>query len=155
MSDPAGLKGTVEIVEPTPAERTIARRAAEARATVPDLELGVDVDMGRWVERAGESGPAVGALLVRAAGLKPSERSGATFTLARYGVTRAGGLIPPPHAVAVAAGELREVPGIRDGAVVPTHGIALTLASDHRILYGANAARVLARIRELLEHAEL
>lgn len=31
--------------EPTRAERTIGRRAAEARATVPDLELSTDVDV--------------------------------------------------------------------------------------------------------------
>jgi len=36
-----GPKGEVTVQEPTPAERTVARRAAEARATVPDLELTV------------------------------------------------------------------------------------------------------------------
>lgn len=36
-----GPKGEVTVQEPTPAERTMARRAAEARATVPDTELTV------------------------------------------------------------------------------------------------------------------
>jgi pyruvate dehydrogenase E2 component (dihydrolipoamide acetyltransferase) len=204
VSDPAGLKGTVEIVELTPAERAIARRTAEARATVPDLELSVDIDMARSVEL----GSSITALLVRASAralrenprangayrdghfelysrvnaglvvadgvtatvldadqktlaeltaeidaleskvgdLRPAERSGATFALARYAVTRAGALITPPHAVALAAGEVREVG--------PAHLMTLTLACDHRIVYGAYAARVLARIRELLERAE-
>lgn len=39
----SGPKGEVSVQEPTPAERTIARRAAEARATVPDLELTVSL----------------------------------------------------------------------------------------------------------------
>jgi pyruvate dehydrogenase E2 component (dihydrolipoamide acetyltransferase) len=35
--------------------------------------------------------------------------------------------------------------------VVARHTLLLTLACDHRILYGADAAQFLARIRELLE----
>jgi pyruvate dehydrogenase E2 component (dihydrolipoamide acetyltransferase) len=35
--------------------------------------------------------------------------------------------------------------------VVARHTMAVTLACDHRILYGADAARFLARVRELLE----
>jgi hypothetical protein len=41
----AGPKGDTRIEEPTRAQRTIVRRTAEARATVPDLELDTDVDM--------------------------------------------------------------------------------------------------------------
>ena len=32
------------MVQPTPAERTIARRVAESRATIPDLELTMGLD---------------------------------------------------------------------------------------------------------------
>jgi pyruvate dehydrogenase E2 component (dihydrolipoamide acetyltransferase) len=39
----SGPKGETTLQEPTPAERAIARRAAEARATVPDLELSVSL----------------------------------------------------------------------------------------------------------------
>ena len=38
-------KGEIEIIEPSRAERAVIRRSAEARATVPDLELSVDVDL--------------------------------------------------------------------------------------------------------------
>jgi pyruvate dehydrogenase E2 component (dihydrolipoamide acetyltransferase) len=38
-------KGTVETVEPTRPERAVIRRSAESRATVPDLELEVVVDL--------------------------------------------------------------------------------------------------------------
>jgi pyruvate dehydrogenase E2 component (dihydrolipoamide acetyltransferase) len=37
----AGPKGETRVIEPTPAERTVARRVAESRATVPHLELTV------------------------------------------------------------------------------------------------------------------
>ena len=39
----SGAKGVTTLVDPTAAERTVARRAAEARATVPDLELSVEI----------------------------------------------------------------------------------------------------------------
>lgn len=42
---PGGVKGVTRIEEPSPRQRTIARRVAEARATVPDVELSAEVDM--------------------------------------------------------------------------------------------------------------
>jgi pyruvate dehydrogenase E2 component (dihydrolipoamide acetyltransferase) len=43
MSAPAtsGAKGAVETIEPTAAQRTAARRAAEAKATIPDFQVAV------------------------------------------------------------------------------------------------------------------
>lgn len=38
-------KGATEIIETTRAERAVIRRSAESRATVPDLELEVEVDI--------------------------------------------------------------------------------------------------------------
>jgi pyruvate dehydrogenase E2 component (dihydrolipoamide acetyltransferase) len=38
-------KGTVETVEPSRAERAVIRRSAESRATVPDLELELTVEL--------------------------------------------------------------------------------------------------------------
>jgi len=46
---------------------------------------------------------------------------------------------------------VREVAMVRDGDIVTGHEMSLTLACDHRILYGAHAAGFLARIRVLLE----
>jgi pyruvate dehydrogenase E2 component (dihydrolipoamide acetyltransferase) len=40
---------------------------------------------------------------------------------------------------------------VRDGEVVVRNIMRLTLACDHRILYGADAAEFLVRIRERLE----
>ena len=55
------------------------------------------------------------------------------------------------QAVAIAAGAIRERPVVRAGAIVPGHMMQLTLACDHRILYGAAAAAFAARIKQLLE----
>ena len=40
---------------------------------------------------------------------------------------------------------------VREGEIVASNTMTITLACDHRILYGADAARFLARVRELLE----
>lgn len=69
-SEPApptgGLKGEVALREPTRNEQTIARRNAEARATVPDLELSAEVEVSAAEELAPGGGPAFTAVLVRA-----------------------------------------------------------------------------------------
>lgn len=38
-----GPKGETRVIQPSPAERTVARRAAESRATIPHLELSVSL----------------------------------------------------------------------------------------------------------------
>ncbi len=85
MAHPAasGAKGTVEIVQPSKAEQAIARQAAEARATIPDLELTVDVNMDACVRLADVgAGPA----LVRASALALREhpRANASYRDGRF-----------------------------------------------------------------------
>lgn len=94
------------------------------------------------------------AAKVRENTITPPEVSGGTFTvsnLGMYGVAHFTAVINPGQAAILAVGELAERPVVRDGAVVPGHVMAMTLASDHRILYGADAALFLRRVRELLE----
>ncbi len=55
--------------EPTAAERTIARRAAESRATVPSIELAVEVEMAPCLDLRERHTGSITALLVRASGL--------------------------------------------------------------------------------------
>jgi pyruvate dehydrogenase E2 component (dihydrolipoamide acetyltransferase) len=69
----AGAKGEVRVEEPSPAERTVARRAAEARATVPELELTTDVEAGRSIELLAGRGVSFTAILVRACALSLRE----------------------------------------------------------------------------------
>ena len=56
-----------------------------------------------------------------------------------------------PQAAILAVGALAPRALVRDGALVARHTMNVTLACDHRILYGADAAQFLARIRALLE----
>jgi pyruvate dehydrogenase E2 component (dihydrolipoamide acetyltransferase) len=92
---------------------------------------------------------------VRSGEITPPELSGGTFTvsnLGMYGVSSFTAVINPPQAAILAVGALagRAVP-IGDD-IVARQVMPVTLACDHRILYGAGAAQFLARIRELLEH---
>jgi pyruvate dehydrogenase E2 component (dihydrolipoamide acetyltransferase) len=244
----AGAKGKTTSVELSRTQRTIARRMAESKATIPDFTLTVDVDMEACVElraelkrlshpgtdggsaaRGGGGGvaptyndmivkacalalrehprangsyrdgrfelhsrvnvgvavavasddPTAGALVVptvfdadtkalgeiaretralaervRDGSITPPELSGGTFTvsnLGMYGIANFTAIVNPPQAAILAVGAVEQHAVVRDGEIVARHTMSVTLACDHRILYGADAALVLARVRELLE----
>jgi pyruvate dehydrogenase E2 component (dihydrolipoamide acetyltransferase) len=220
-SELSGLKGEIRIVDPTRAQRAIARRSAETRATVPDLELRVDVDIDAALALADGRGVSLTAVLVRACAqalhdcpqangayrdgryelysrvnvgvtlhsegayitptvldadtkaveelhreieqvraqagsgrLTPPQLAGATFTLAEFGDYAVDGwspLLTPPQAAAVTAGRVRSAPVVRDGEVTAGRLLGLTLACDHRILFGAHAAAFLEAIASRLQ----
>jgi pyruvate dehydrogenase E2 component (dihydrolipoamide acetyltransferase) len=215
------LKGETTVQEPDRAGRAVARRSAEIRATVPDLEMAIDAGADALLARAEADGASTTALLLaacaralrefprvngayrdgryelysrvnvgvviqtpetpvtatvldadakspaqldeevarlaaraRSGELTPPEQAGATFTfedLGELGVDRAAGLVRPSQAAILAAGAIRAVPVARDGAVVAGHQLTLTLASDHRIVFGALAAGFLRRVTELVD----
>jgi pyruvate dehydrogenase E2 component (dihydrolipoamide acetyltransferase) len=230
-ADVATAKGDVRVQELTRTQQVIARRMAEAKATVPEFTLEAEIDMDAAVRTreelkamageeavvpsyndmivkasalalrefprangayrdghfelfsrvnvgvavAGEGslvvpvvfdadGKALGeiaretralAARVRDGSITPPELSGGTFTvsnLGMYGISNFTAVINPPQAAILAVGALVERPVVRDGAVVPGHVMPVTLACDHRILYGAEAAEFLGRLRALLEH---
>ena len=68
-----------------------------------------------------------------------------------YGVKSFTAIINPPQAAILSVGALEPRAVVREGELVARHTMTLTLVCDHRILYGAEAAQFLARIRELLE----
>jgi pyruvate dehydrogenase E2 component (dihydrolipoamide acetyltransferase) len=91
---------------------------------------------------------------VREGKITPPELSSGTFTvsnLGMYGIRRFVAVINPPQAAILAVGELSPRPAVRDGELVVRALMELTLTCDHRILYGADAAEFLAKIREYLE----
>jgi pyruvate dehydrogenase E2 component (dihydrolipoyllysine-residue acetyltransferase) len=91
---------------------------------------------------------------VRAGAVTPPELSGGTFTvsnLGMFGVTEFVAVINPPQAAILAVGKMEPRAVVRDGEIVARNTMSITLACDHRILYGADAAEFLARIRALLE----
>jgi pyruvate dehydrogenase E2 component (dihydrolipoamide acetyltransferase) len=68
-----------------------------------------------------------------------------------FGVTRFTAVISEPQAAILAVGAIQERPTGRDGQVVLAPLMTATLAADHRIIYGADAARFLAQLRDLLQ----
>ena len=217
----AGVKGEVRIQEPERWQQAVARRSAEARATVPHVELETVVSMDRAAEQARDLDCTPAALVLhacalalrevplanaayrdgkfelysrinvgvvvaademyaiptlfdadtmsplqlsreverlharaRAGQLASPELSGATFTFwdaGELGLTRAAPLVVPPQAAALAAGAIQPVLQIHDEIPVPTHPMTITLACDHRILYGSRAAEFLNRVKRQLE----
>jgi pyruvate dehydrogenase E2 component (dihydrolipoamide acetyltransferase) len=83
--------------------------------------------------------------------LTPPELSAGTFTIASLGVRRFTPVLTPPQAAILAVGEVAPRAVVRDGELVARRTVELTLVSDHRILYGAEAAELLWRIRGYLE----
>jgi pyruvate dehydrogenase E2 component (dihydrolipoamide acetyltransferase) len=104
------------------------------------------------------------AARVRDGSITPPELGGGTFTvsnLGMFGVSAFTAIINPPQAAILSVGSLAPRPVVRAGdaddasdggeEIVARPTMTVTLACDHRILYGADAARFLARIRGLLE----
>jgi pyruvate dehydrogenase E2 component (dihydrolipoamide acetyltransferase) len=227
-------KGETTTVELTRTQRTIARRMAESKATIPDFTLTADVDMRECVELRAElkrlsqdESPTYNDMIVKACALAlreyprangsyrdgrfelhsrvnvgvavavtsdelaggalvvptlfdadtkalgeiaretrtlaqrvrdgqitPPELGGATFTvsnLGMYGIRHFSAIVNPPQAAILAVGEVAPRPVARKKKAIVRPTMTLTLSCDHRILYGADAARFLARVRELLE----
>jgi pyruvate dehydrogenase E2 component (dihydrolipoamide acetyltransferase) len=221
--EPISVKGEVVVQEPDAAQRTVARRTAEARATIPHVEMSSEVEMSAALAVRERERCSLTALLVRACALslrevphangayrdgrfelysrvnvgvvvaaddmyviptvfdadqltlpeltasidelrlRARERTltspafaGATFTLwnaGALGLTRSGIIINPPQAGALACGEVREAPVVRNGQIIPGRLMAATLACDHRVLYGAVAAEFLAAFARALSAA--
>jgi pyruvate dehydrogenase E2 component (dihydrolipoamide acetyltransferase) len=94
------------------------------------------------------------AELARSGRIGPADLEGATFTvsnLGMFGVTVFEAVINPPQAAILAVGALRRLPREIGGEVQVRPVLTLTLTSDHRVLDGAEAARFLRRLVELLD----
>jgi pyruvate dehydrogenase E2 component (dihydrolipoamide acetyltransferase) len=123
--------------------------AAEGALVVPtvfDADTKSVGEIAREVRRLAER--------VRTSTITPPELSGATFTvsnLGMYGMTAITPVINPPQAAILGVGAARETLAREAGEIVERSLLTLTLSCDHRILYGADAARFLADVKALLE----
>ena len=96
------------------------------------------------------------AARVRDGTVSPPELAGGTFTvsnLGMYGIAEFTAVINPPQAAILAVGTMERKPVVVDdrGKIEARNRMRLSLVCDHRILYGADAAEFLGRIRALLE----
>jgi len=112
-----------------------------------------DVDRKALVELAEETRRlAEGA---RARTLRPEDFHDGTFTvsnLGMFGVASFTAIIDPPQVAILAVGGARRAP-VEEGSerIVFRDLMTVTLSCDHRVVYGADGAQFLSRLRELLE----
>jgi pyruvate dehydrogenase E2 component (dihydrolipoamide acetyltransferase) len=124
--------------------------AADAALVVPTV---FDADAKALGEIARETRAL--AEKVRDGTITPPELGGGTFTvsnLGMFGISAFAAIINPPQAAIMSVGALTQRAVVADSGEVEARPIlTLTLVCDHRILYGAEAALFLGRVRELLQ----
>lgn len=84
----------------------------------------------------------------------PAELEGATFTVSNLGMYGIGWFIPvinPPQSAILGVGAIEQRPVAHEGAVALRKRMTVTLVCDHRVIYGAEAAELLALICKNLE----
>ncbi len=90
--------------------------------------------------------------------LQPSDWEGNTFTISNlgmFGIEEFTAIVNPPDACILAVGAIREVPVVKNGAVVPGHTMKLTLSCDHRVVDGASGSAFLQTLKVMLEEPVL
>jgi pyruvate dehydrogenase E2 component (dihydrolipoamide acetyltransferase) len=91
----------------------------------------------------------------RARKLRPEEMQDGTFSISNlgmFGIDEFAAVINPPEGAILAVGQVRDVPVVAEGAIVPGKRLAMTLSCDHRVVDGAVGAAFLAELRRLIEH---
>jgi pyruvate dehydrogenase E2 component (dihydrolipoamide acetyltransferase) len=81
------------------------------------------------------------------------EIRGGTFSITNYGAiagTYGVPIINYPEVAILGVGRIADEPVVRDGEIVPGKVLRLSLSADHRIVDGAEAARFIKRVMELL-----
>jgi pyruvate dehydrogenase E2 component (dihydrolipoamide acetyltransferase) len=73
------------------------------------------------------------------------------LNLGMFGIRHFTAIINPPQGAILAVGEIYMAPQTAGERIVAGAEMQLSLVVDHRILDGADAARFLARLRELLQ----
>jgi pyruvate dehydrogenase E2 component (dihydrolipoamide acetyltransferase) len=87
--------------------------------------------------------------------LQPSEWEGNTFTISNlgmFGIEEFTAIINPPDACILAVGGIKQVPVVKNGAVVPGNVMKLTLSCDHRVVDGAVGSAFLQTLKAMLEN---
>jgi len=89
----------------------------------------------------------------------PGDLSGGTFTISNlgmFGIDRFRAIINPPESAILAVGRIIDTPaGLPDRTITLRPLMNMTLTVDHRSMDGLQGAKVLAKIKELLEQPYL
>lgn len=87
--------------------------------------------------------------------LQPQDWEGNTFTvsnLGMFGIEEFTSIINSPESCILSVGAIRQVPVVKNGAVVPGNVMKVTLACDHRSVDGATGAAFLQTLKMYLEN---
>ena len=85
--------------------------------------------------------------------LKPSEMEGGTFTITNLGGIGGTAFTPIvnfPEVAILGMSQARQQPVVRSGAIVSRLILPLSLSYDHRVINGADGARFVGKVAELL-----
>jgi 2-oxoisovalerate dehydrogenase E2 component (dihydrolipoyl transacylase) len=88
----------------------------------------------------------------------PADLSGSTITVTNiggFGVESGTPIINRPECAIVATGQIAERPWVVDGQLAVRSVMTISVSFDHRIVDGAEAARFLTTLRDLLEDPAL
>ena len=87
--------------------------------------------------------------------LRPEEYTGATFSISNLGmldVTSFVAIIVPPQSAVVAVGTVTKTPVVRDDQIAVADMMTVTLSADHRVSDGAEGARFVVEVKDLLQN---
>jgi pyruvate dehydrogenase E2 component (dihydrolipoamide acetyltransferase) len=87
--------------------------------------------------------------------LQPSDWEGNTFTISNlgmFGIESFTAIVNPPDSCILAIGGIKQVPVVKDGALVPGNVMKVTLSCDHRVVDGATGAAFLKDFKQFLEN---
>lgn len=87
--------------------------------------------------------------------LQPQDWEGNTFTISNlgmFGIDEFTAIVNPPDSCIMAVGGIKEVPVVKDGAIVPGNVMKVTLSCDHRVVDGASGAAFLQTFKKYMEN---
>lgn len=98
------------------------------------------------------------ATLTRERKIQLASLQNTTFTITNFGamdIAFGTPIINHPEVAILGVGKISEKPVVKDGQIVISHVLPLSIAVDHRVIDGADAGRFLIRVKELLNKPSL
>ena len=87
--------------------------------------------------------------------LQPADWEGNTFTISNlgmFGIESFTAIVNPPDSCILAIGGIKEIPVVKNGAVVPGNVMKVTLSCDHRVVDGATGSAFLQTFKNYMEN---
>ena len=87
--------------------------------------------------------------------LQPQDWEGNTFSISNlgmFGIEEFTAIINPPDACIMAVGAIIEKAVVKNGNIVASNRMKVTLSCDHRVVDGASGSEFLATFKQMLEN---